>query len=98
MKIESNSKHSVIAERYVDAKAISEYTSLPKGTIYEWAGQGEKCSMLSIEECKKYFNDTYTDEEVEEIRKSLYQAAELLIDKFIEDKNNVDRKLILKIK
>ena len=48
--------------------------------------------MLSIEECKKYFNDTYTDEEVEEIRKSLYQAAELLIDKFIEDKNNVDRK------
>ncbi len=94
MKIESNSKHSVIAERYVDAKAISEYTSLPKGTIYEWAGQGEKCSMLSIEECKKYFNDTYTDEEVEEIRKSLYQAAELLIDKFIEDKNNVDRKVI----
>ena len=94
MKIESNSKHSVIAERYVDAKAISEYTSLPKGTIYEWAGQGKKCSMLSIEECKKYLNDTYTDEEVEEIRKSLYQAAELLIDKFIEDKNNVDRKVI----
>ena len=57
MKIESNSKHSVIAERYVDAKAISEYTSLPKGTIYEWAGQGKKCSMLSIEECKKYLND-----------------------------------------
>ena len=28
-------------KRYVDAKAISEYTSLPKGTIYEWAGQGK---------------------------------------------------------
>jgi hypothetical protein len=51
--------------------------------------------MLSIEKCKKYLNDnSYTDEEIEVIRSSLYQAAELLINKFIEDKNNIDRKII----
>ena len=40
MKIESNSKHSVIAERYVDIKAVSKYTSLPVKTLYEWSGTG----------------------------------------------------------
>ena len=34
-------KSDIYIKRYVDAKAISEYTSLPKGTIYEWAGQGK---------------------------------------------------------
>ncbi len=51
--------------------------------------------MLSVEKCKKYLDgNSFTDEEIEEIRNSLYQAAELLIDKFIEEKNNVDRKII----
>ena len=27
--------------RYVDVKAVSKYTSVPVGTLYEWAGQGK---------------------------------------------------------
>ena len=40
MKIESNGKHLVIPERYVDIKAVSKYTSLAESTLYEWAGTG----------------------------------------------------------
>ena len=51
--------------------------------------------MLSVEKCKEYLSDNaYTDDEIEEIRNSLYQAAELLIDKFLEDKKDKDRKVI----
>ncbi len=28
-------------KRYVDIKEISEYTSLPVKTLYEWAGRGK---------------------------------------------------------
>ncbi len=41
MKTESNDKHLVIPERYVDIKSVSRYTSLPVKTLYEWAGQGK---------------------------------------------------------
>ncbi len=40
MKIESNSNNVTIAERYVDIKKVSEYTSLPVKTLYEWASTG----------------------------------------------------------
>jgi hypothetical protein len=51
--------------------------------------------MISVEKCKKLLNDnSYTDKEIEEIRSSLYQAAELLIDKFVEDKKDNGRKII----
>ena len=50
--------------------------------------------MISVEKCKKFINDNSSDKEIEEIRNSLYQAAELLIDKFVEDKKDNDRKVI----
>lgn len=51
--------------------------------------------MLSVEKCKKYIIDnSYTDKEIEEIRNSLYQAAELLIDKYTDDKKKHNRKVI----
>jgi excisionase family DNA binding protein len=28
-------------KRYANIKEVSEYTSLPKTTLYEWAGQGK---------------------------------------------------------
>ncbi len=40
MKIESNSNNVTIAERYVDIKAVSRYTSLAESTLYEWSAQG----------------------------------------------------------
>jgi hypothetical protein len=58
--------------------------------------EDDKCNtMISLEKCKKYLNgNSYANEEIEEIRSSLYQVAELLIDKFIEGKNYENRKII----
>ena len=39
-KTKSNSKNFVMAERYVDIKTVSRYTSLPVSTLYEWSGTG----------------------------------------------------------
>ena len=50
--------------------------------------------MLSIEKCKEHLSDTYTDEEIEVTRNTLYQVAGLLVDKFIEDKNHIGKKVI----
>ncbi len=41
MKNESNDKHEVNMERYVDIKKVSRYTSLPVKTIYDWSNQGK---------------------------------------------------------
>ena len=51
-------------------------------------------TMLSTEKCKEHLSDTYTDEEIEVTRNTLYQVAELLVDKFIEDKNHIGKKVI----
>jgi len=40
MKNESNSRNVVNIERYVDIKTVSQYTSLPVKTLYEWSGIG----------------------------------------------------------
>lgn len=49
--------------------------------------------MLSVERCKKHLkNCNYTDKEIEEIRNSLYQAAEILVEQFIKDMDNDKRK------
>lgn len=44
--------------------------------------------MLSVEQCKKYLKDgDYTKQEIEEIRDSLYQLAEILVTEYIELNN-----------
>ena len=49
--------------------------------------------MLSTEQCKKYLKGAdYTIEQVERIRNSLYQAAEILIEQYIKDKKNDNQK------
>ena len=45
--------------------------------------------MLSINYCKKYFNKGkrhYSDKEIEEIRDNLYQTAEILEEKYLQNK------------
>jgi hypothetical protein len=44
--------------------------------------------MLSIEECRKLIDDSekYTDEEIVEIRKDLYEMAELALEVYFEKK------------
>ena len=45
--------------------------------------------MLSIQLCKKLLkNDIYTNQQIKEIHDNLYQLAELLISKYILNKNN----------
>ena len=45
--------------------------------------------MLSIQQCRKYLdNCPYTEKEIENVRDSLYQIAELLVNKYIEKKEN----------
>lgn len=46
-----------------------------------------ECKKLSIEQCRKYLkNCEYTDEQVEEIRDSLYQLANVLVDDYLNKK------------
>ncbi len=40
MKTKSNGNSEVVAERYVDIKTVSRYTSLPVKSLYELAGTG----------------------------------------------------------
>jgi excisionase family DNA binding protein len=45
MKKESNGSSEVVAERYVDIKAVSRYTSLPVKSLYELASLGKVPSI-----------------------------------------------------
>ena len=50
--------------------------------------------MLSVNHCKKYLNNTkngYIDEKIEEIRNSLYQIAEVLVEIYLSKKINIDK-------
>ena len=40
MKIEVNKENSIMEKRYASIKEVSEYTSLPVKTLYEWASIG----------------------------------------------------------
>jgi len=45
--------------------------------------------MLSIEQCKKKIkSNNFTDQEIEEIRDSLYQLADILVTDFINQEIN----------
>ena len=49
--------------------------------------------MLSTEQCKKYLKGAdYTIEQIERIKDSLYQAAEILVAQYINDRNNDKQK------
>jgi len=52
--------------------------------------------MFSISHCKKYLDNSYTDKEIEEMRDSLYQFAEISVDDYLKeinkDKHEIQRK------
>jgi hypothetical protein len=48
--------------------------------------------MLSVEECRKYLKEAdYTQKQIEEMRDSLYQLAELLVTEYVK-KMGVNKK------
>ncbi len=67
-------------KRYVDAKAISEYTSLPKGTIYEWAGQGK---IPSIKMGRRVLFDLHDIDKVMASMKRTCNKDEEIVNKII---------------
>ena len=69
-------------KRYVDAKAISEYTSLPKGTIYEWAGQGK---IPSIKMGRRVLFDLHDIDKVMASMKRTCNKDEEIVNKIIGD-------------
>lgn len=45
--------------------------------------------MLSINQCRKYLDNRYTDEEVKKIRDSLYQLSDVLVKKYLNKKEHM---------
>ncbi len=82
MKTESNGKHLVIPERYVDIKSVSRYTSLPVKTLYEWAGQGK---MPSIKLGSRVLFDLHDIDKVMASLKRPYNQSETVVNKIIGD-------------
>jgi len=44
--------------------------------------------MLSINECKKYLRGNLSDEEIQKMIDVLYQMANLLVDKHLQEREN----------
>lgn len=62
-------------------------------TNWTQSNRGKEPELLSTEQCKKHLKGSnYTDKEIEEIRNSLYQVAEILTEQYIKDKDNGNRK------
>ncbi len=82
MKIESNSNNVTIAERYVDIKKVSEYTSLPTKTLYEWAGQGK---IPSIKIGRRVLFDLHDIDKIMDSFKRSPNQCEMTANKIIGD-------------
>ncbi len=82
MKIESNSNNVTIAERYVDIKKASEYTSLPTKTLYEWAGQGK---IPSIKIGRRVLFDLHDIDKIMDSFKRSPNQCEMTANKIIGD-------------
>ena len=82
MKIESNSNNVTIAERYVDIKKVSEYTSLPTKTLYEWAGSGR---IPSIKIGRRVLFDLHDIDKIMDSFKRSPNQCEMTANKIIGD-------------
>lgn len=82
MKKESKNNFGVIAERYVDIKTVSRYTSLPVKTLYEWAGIGK---MPSIKIGRRVLFDLQDIDKVMDSFKRTNNQEDKIVDKIIGD-------------
>lgn len=50
--------------------------------------------MLTIEQCRALIpnNETYSDQQIEEIRSSLYEVAGIALDDFVEKQKAANKK------
>ena len=82
MKKESNGKHLIMPERYVDIKTVSRYTSLPVKTLYEWSCRGE---VPSIKIGRRVLFDLHDIDKVMVSLKCPYLQQEKTANKIIGD-------------
>ena len=86
MRTESNGKN-VTNKRYVSIKEVSEYTSLPVKTLYEWAGTGRIPSIMIGR--RVLFDLTKIDLVMDSFKRSSNQC-ELTANKIIGDLHGND--------
>lgn len=85
MKTESNGKHLVMPERYVDIKKVSKYTSLAESTLYEWAGTGR---LPSIKIGRRVLFDLQDIDKVMASMKRTNNQEEKIVNKIAGNINN----------
>ncbi len=72
----------MMTKRYANIKEVSEYTSLPKTTLYEWAGQGK---IPSIKIGRRVLFDLNDIDKAMASLKRPYLQHEKTANKIIED-------------
>ncbi len=75
-----------MTKRYANIKEVSEYTSLPKATLYEWAGQGK---IPSIKIGRRVLFDLNDIDKVMASLKRTYLQHEKTANKIIEETHDV---------
>jgi len=82
MKKETKNNLGVVAERYVDIKTVSRYTSLPVKTLYEWAATG---MIPSIKIRRRVLFDLQDIDKVMASLKRNCSQEDKMVDKIIGD-------------
>ncbi len=79
MKAESMSKN-MVNKRYVNIKVVSEYTSLPVNTLYEWAGTGR---IPSVKIGRRVLFDLHDIDMMMASLKRTHNQEDKIIEKFL---------------
>ncbi len=72
----------MMTKRYANIKEVSEYTSLPVKTLYEWAGQGK---IPSIKMGRRVLFDLHKIDEIMASLERPYLQHEKTVNKIIGD-------------
>ncbi len=70
----------MMTKRYVSIKEVSEYTSLPAKTLYEWAGQGK---IPSIKIGRRVLFDLNDIDEIMASLKRTYNQEDKTVNKIV---------------
>ncbi len=80
--MKTNDKNKETTKRYLSIKEVSEYTSLPVKTLYDWAGQGK---IPSIKYGRRVLFDLQDIDKVMASLKRPYLQNEKTANKIIGD-------------
>jgi len=78
----TSGKRRITIERYINIKKLSEYTSLPEKTLYEWASIGR---IPSIKIGSRVLFDVNDIDKIMESMKRTYNKEEEIANKILGD-------------